>query len=160
LLTQCWALKESVVTVYTPFQQVQEFVRFAATHAADFSKPGLKKFLNVEMSDIFDFVVSKYTTEQGEQIVRPLYYLEIGGDCDDATIFWVSLLLAAGAAPDDILICEAKERASDDTYCHIFCGVKIGKNSVLWLDNLPGCKFGVLNYGKNRIKVTPVSRYL
>lgn len=115
--------QESIIEVYTPFQQVREFCRFAKKHSIDWQRGALRKYLDADLYDIWREVQKKYLLEQGEQILRPFYFMKVGGDCDDQCIALTSLFLAVGCSPHNIFICEAKEVATDEHYCHIFCAI-------------------------------------
>ncbi len=155
-------MTEKLVRVSSSFEQIQVFCKFAEEFKTDFQLPEMQKFLSDDMETTYDFVVSKYTREEGEAIVRPLYFATASGktgDCDDGTVFWLSCLRAAGVKPSDLFVCEAKEKSSDENYCHIFAAVRNGRK-MIWLDNLPGTKFGKLDYLDNRLRVTPYTDYL
>jgi hypothetical protein len=154
-------LAEDTVTVYTPFQQVKEFCKFAEMYKSDFYRDDMKKFMMMDLDKMYKYVLSKYTTEEGEQILRPWYYNKIGGDCDDATIWYIALFLACGISKNLIYIVEAKKNESDDSYCHIFCALYDPKNkNMIWIDNLSGTTYGNLKYPQSRIKITPLTDYI
>lgn len=153
-------VQRSVVEVYTPFQQVKEFCRFAKQYSIDFQRKPLSKYLDADIYDVWKMVQSKYLLEQGEQILRPFYFEQVGGDCDDQCIFLTSLFLAVRCSPHNIFICEAKEREEDEHYCHIFCAIADPRGGVIWLDALPESKFNQLDYPDNCLKITRMSDYL
>ena len=152
--------KETIVEVYTPFQQVKEFCRFAKKYSSDFHKAPLSKYLDADLHDVWKIVQKKYLMEQGEQILRPYYFDQVGGDCDDQCIFLTSLFLAVGCSPHNIFICEAKEVETDEHYCHIFCAIADPRGGVVWLDALPGSEFNRLDYPQECVKITRMSDYL
>ena len=151
---------ETIVEVYTPFQQVKEFCRFAKKYSSDWQSGKLKKYLDADLFDLWQDVQKKYLTEEGEQILRPFYFMQIGGDCDDQCIALTSLFLAVGCSPHNIFICEAKELSTDENYCHIFCAIADPKGGVIWLDALPESKFNQLDYADDCLKISRMSDYL
>ena len=153
-------VQRSVVEVYTPFQQVKEFCRFAKQYSSDFQRKPLSKYLDADIYDVWKDVQKKYLMEQGEQILRPFYFDQVGGDCDDQCIFLTSLFLAVGCSPHNIFICEAKEKPTDEHYCHIFCAIADPRGGVIWLDALSESKFNQLDYPDNCLKITRMSDYL
>lgn len=153
-------MRHGIESVDSQADQVRLFVQFAAKHSSDFNTHALAEFFNYDIKTIWRFVQSKYLLETEEQIIRPLFYAQVGGDCDDGFIFIVSFLLAGGISPDKIFVVEAKENFSDDYFCHIFPAVKDERGRMIWLDNLPQSKFNRLDYSENLIKITPVSKYL
>lgn len=153
-------VKRAVVEVYTPFQQVKEFCRFAKQYSNDFQRKPLSKYLDADIYDVWKDVKKKYLMEQGEQILRPFYFDQVGGDCDDQCIFLTSLFLAVGCSPHNIFICEAKEKPTDEHYCHIFCAIADPRGGVIWLDALPESEFNRLDYPQDCVKITRMSDYL
>ena len=151
---------ESIIEVYTPFQQVREFCRFAKKHSIDWQRGSLRKYLDADLYDIWREVQKKYLLEQGEQILRPFYFMKVGGDCDDQCIALTSLFLAVGCSPHNIFICEAKEVATEEHYCHIFCAIADPRGGVIWLDALPESEYNRLDYPENCLKITRMSDYL
>lgn len=157
-------MAETDYTVYTDFEQVQRFVRFANKYKTDFLRSDMQQFLDMPMCKLFDFVRGQYTLEEGEQIIRPMHYANLAekgyqsGDCDDATIFLVSLWLNILPA-DQILICEAKQEAQDENYCHIFMAVEINGKRI-YFDNLPESQFNKLDYRPNCLRITRAADYL
>ena len=152
--------QESIIEVYTPFQQVREFCRFAKKHSIDWQRGDLRKYLDADLYDIWKDVQKKYLLEQGEQILRPYYFMKVGGDCDDQCIALTSLFIAVGCSPHNIFICEAKEVATDEHYCHIFCAIADPRGGVIWLDALPESEFNRLDYPQDCLKITRMSDYL
>lgn len=142
----------------TEEQQVRLFCRFAEQYKTDFDLPQLRHIQKMKMGEIFNFVIERYTQEEGEQILRPAFFASIGGDCDDGSIFWWALLRWAGVPASDILVCEARE-PGEDLYCHIFAGV-VHEEKKIFLDNLPGCRFGKADYPAAQLRVTRMSNYL
>jgi hypothetical protein len=153
-------VQRATIEVYTPFQQVREFCRFAKKYSSDYNQKPLSKYLDADLYDVWKTVQDKYLLEQGEQILRPFYFFQVGGDCDDQCIALTSLFLAVGCSPHNIFICEAKERASDEHYCHIFCAIADPKGGVIWLDALPESKYNQLDYPESCLKITRMSDYL
>jgi len=149
---------ERVYSVETEDEQISLFCRFAEQYKSDFDLPELRPIQKMKMKAIFDFVIDRYTQEEGEQIFRPLFFARIGGDCDDGAIFWWALLRWAGVPPAEILVCEARE-PGEKLYGHIFAGV-IHNGKKIYLDNLPGCTFGKLDYPASQLRVTRMSDYL
>ncbi len=152
--------QESIIEVYTPFQQVREFCRFAKKHSIDWQRGDLRKYLDADLYDIWKDVQKKYLLEQGEQILRPYYFMKVGGDCDDQCIALISLFISVGCSPHNIFICEAKEVATDEHYCHIFCAIADPRGGVIWLDALPESQYNRLDYPQNCLKITRMSDYL
>jgi len=153
-------MRHRIVSVNSQREQVQLFVRFANKYKSDFHTHALQEFFNYDIKTIWRFVQSKYLLETEEQIIRPLFYAQVGGDCDDGFIFVVSFLLAGGISPDKIFVVEVKENYQDDFYCHIFPVVQDTRGRMIWLDNLPQSRFNKLDYSENLINITPVSEYL
>lgn len=126
----------------------------------------MRQFLDMPFPQIFEFVKRQYTLEQGEQIIRPKYYYELSqkgypsGDCDDGTIFIVALFLCAGYPAEKIIICEAKESATDRDYCHIFAAIETQSGQRIYFDNLPQSKFNQLDYAANCMRFSRVSEYI
>lgn len=112
----------------------------------------------MSMREIFNAVIDRYTLEEGEQILRPLFFWSIGGDCDDGAIMWWSALRWSGFKPSEILVCEARE-PGEILYGHIFAGV-VYRGKKIYLDNLPGCVFGKLHYPQGQYRITKMSDYL
>ena len=139
---------------------MREFCRFAKKHSIDWQRGDLRRYLDADLYDIWRDVQKKYLLEQGEQILRPYYFMKVGGDCDDQWIALTSLFLAVGCSPHNIFICEAKEVATDEHYCHIFCAIADPRGGVIWLDALPECAFNRLDYPDNCLKITRMSDYL
>lgn len=154
-----WGVWQDSVEVETEFDQIKAFVKFAWKWQVDFFTPELRHFLNQDLQKTFDFVVSKYTLEDGEQILRPLYFAQIGSDCDDGLIFWLSLMMASHYPLKDLMIVEVKESPKDDYYCHVFAALRLGKK-IIYLDNLPGSRFGVVDYEDDQMRMRPASRFL
>ena len=152
--------QESIIEVYTPFQQVREFCRFAKKHSIDWQRGDLRKYLDADLYDIWKDVQKKYLLEQGEQILRPYYFMKVGGDYDDQCIALISLFISVGCSPHNIFICEAKEVATDEHYCHIFCAIADPRGGVIWLDALPESQYNRLDYPQNCLKITRMSDYL
>lgn len=159
-------MRERILTVDSDFEQIQAFCRMAEKYKSDFQNSELSFFQNQPMKKTFQWVVSKYQREEGEQILRPKLYYALSqsgqaSDCDDGFIFWAALLRSVNIPADEIFVCEAKDKASDDFYMHIFAGVQNPKTGKpIWLDNLPGCKFNVLDYPPNRFRFSPMSNYI
>jgi len=157
-------VKEKTIYVETDFEQVQAFCQFAEKYKSDFLMPKMKHFLEMDVKDVYKWVVNAYSLEQDEINLRPAIYFDMvqqtgkALDCDDAFIFWVALLRCAGVSKDDILVCEAQENGRGD-YCHIFAAVNVGGKTI-WLDNLPGTAYGVLSYPKSWVRVTRLSEYI
>lgn len=139
---------------------MREFCKFAKKYSTDYLQTPLSKYLDADLYDVWKIVQSKYLVEQGEQILRPFYFFQVGGDCDDQCIALTALLLAAGCNPHNIFICEAKENARDEHYCHIFCAIANPRGGVVWLDALPESRFNELDYSDDCLKITRMSDYL
>lgn len=119
----------------------------------------MRHFLTQDLKETFDFVVEKYTLEEDEQILRPLFFARIGSDCDDGFIFWVAALLAADVPAKNILAVEVKENSKEDYYCHIFAALRLGEK-IIYLDNLPGSKFGKVDYEQDQMRIRSIDRFL
>lgn len=158
-------MAEFIYDVKTDEEQVALFMQFAEKYKSDFYTAPLKQFQTADAEDVFAWLVRNYRREVGEIIVRPKFYFEMvqklghGLDCDDATIFWCALLRSVGVKPEQILIAEVADERNPDSYCHIFCGVEVG-NDVVWLDNLPGSRYGVHAYDSDLMQITRMSDYL
>lgn len=154
-------MQHEILYAESSFDQIRIFCEFAEKHKTDFQLPGMRKFLEMPLSELCKFVRSKYLRESGEQILRPIYFAKIGSDCDDGTIFIISCFLAAGIQKKDIYIVEAKENPQEKEYVHIFCALKDPINGkMLWLDNLPGTEFNRLGYSMAQIRITPLTDYI
>jgi len=96
---------------------------------------------------IFELAQARYTLEEGEQFLRPWYFFQIGGDCDDQAIFILSYLFYIGMPADRTYIVEAGN--SEDNVYHIFIAVEItinNKPKLILMDAIPGYKFDSINY--------------
>ena len=87
---------------------------------------------------LFEWEQANYILETEEQLLRPLYFAQVSGDCDDQTIATVAYLVFAGFQHEQIRIVEGG--MNPDSYEHIF--VKL-VNPELYIDPLPGNQFGV-----------------
>lgn len=159
------SVPRELITVKTDFAQVQLFCTWAEKFKSDFHSEPLKDFLNKDLKKVFAWLIENYHTEEGEIILRPLLYWRMvqekghGLDCDDAFIFMASMLRAVGVKKKDILVVEVSEPPALDEYVHIFPALQMS-GKILWLDNLPGCEFGKLNYAKKCVRVTRFSDYV
>ena len=159
-------MAERIFNVQTNFEQIQAFCRLAEKYKSDFNLPELKHFQTQDMKKTFQWVVDHYQREVGEQIFRPKLYFELtktgkGSDCDDGFIWWASLMRSVSLPASEIFVVEAKENADDEDYVHIFAAVKNPKTGkMIWLDNLPGCEFGKLDYESDRVKISTMAEYL
>ena len=157
-------MRREVFTVKTDFDQVQLFCQWAEKFKSDFHREPLNAFLSYDLKRVFDWLIENYHTENGEVILRPLLYWQMvqdkghGLDCDDAFIFMASMLRAVGVKKKDIFVVEVSEPPALDEYVHIFPALQM-PGKILWLDNLPGCKFGNLNYARECVRLTKFSEY-
>lgn len=159
-------MRKTTVTVSTDFEQVKTFVQFAKKYAGDYGRPELDWVTELSLPDLWREIQKRYSLEQGERIIRPLYYWDenlrkISGaqDCDDATIQFVSRFLWARIEPSDILILEARE-PHQDYYCHIFAGLHLPNGEIIFLDNLPHSRYNRLDYAPSLVRVTTAADYL
>lgn len=154
-------MQHDVVTVRTAHEQIKIFCEFAEKFKTDFQEKDLRKFLDMEFSQLCSFLRSHYCLEKGEQILRPKYFAEISSDCDDATIFCIACFRAAGIDKKNIFLVEAKETAQSEDYVHIFCALRDPETKeFLWFDNLPGTEFNRLDYSAQQIRITPLAKYI
>lgn len=158
-------MTEESHTVTTDEEQVRLFMQFAEKYKSDFYEPPLSQFQTADARDVFKWLIKNYRREVGEIIVRPKIYFEMvqkvghGLDCDDATIFWCALLRSVDVPAEKIYIAEVADEKDPESFCHIFCGVKVGQD-IVWLDNLPGCIYGRHFYNPELMQVTRMSDYL
>lgn len=158
-------MNRELFTVKTDFEQVQLFCTWAEKFKNDFHREPLNKFLNMDIEKVFQWLIKNYHTENGEVILRPKIYYDMtvknghALDCDDAFIFMAALLRCAGVKKQDLLVVEVAEPEDLTEYVHIFPALNM-PGKFLWLDNLPGCKFGKLNYARERVRVTRFSDYV
>ena len=157
-------MRETIFTVSTDREQVELFCNWAEKYKTDFNLPELKQFQNMTLESVCKFLIKNYHTERGEIILRPSIYYEMtqtlghGLDCDDAFIFMAALMRSVKIPKEYILVCEASETVGGD-FVHIFAALETRKK-IIWLDNLPGCKFNQLDYPKNKLRVTRFSDYV
>lgn len=153
-------MREVKINASTPFQQVQAFCRFAEKFKSDFFTDELSAIRTWSLEKLFREIRARYLREQGEQIIRPLYYWRdgVGGDCDDAFIQYTAFFLSAGVPAQNIIVCEARE-PQNDYYSHIFSALDTPRGVVI-LDNLPESKFNQLDYPGELVRFTRVSEYL
>jgi hypothetical protein len=153
-------VKESQIRVHSPFEQIQVFCQFAETYKDDYLTDFLAPIRTWPLRKFFNEIKKRYCREVGEQILRPLYYWQdgVGGDCDDASIQYMSFFRAAGISPDKIIICEARE-PENDYYSHIFIALARGYERI-WLDNLPNSQFNRLDYPGELVRLSLMSDYL
>jgi Holliday junction resolvase len=152
-------MREDITEVETEFEQVQRFVQFADRWKSDFRLAEMRHFLTQDLEKTFAFVVSRYTLEEDEQILRPLYFARIGSDCDDQFIFWVALMLAVNFPKKDLLAVEVKETSKEDIYCHILAALRIG-GKIIFLDGLPGSQFGKVDYEADQMRIRSIEKFL
>jgi len=151
--------------VKSEFEQVQVFCMWAEKWKGDFHRSPLKQFQQMDLEDVFQWLIDSYHTEEGEIILRPKLYYEMvqreghALDCDDAFIFMTSLLRSVGVAKKNILVCEVAEPEEPEEYVHIFPALQMPEK-ILWLDNLAGCKFGKLRYPRELVRITRFSDYV
>lgn len=154
-----------VFTVKTDFEQVQLFCQWAEKYKSDFHKEPLRKFWSYDLKDVFTWLIDNYHTERGEIILRPLLYYNMvqekghALDCDDAFIFMSSMLRSIGVKKSDLYVVEVSEPPKLDEYVHIFPALQMPQK-ILWLDNLPGCKYGKLHYPRECVRLTKFSDYV
>jgi len=153
------------IHVETDFEQVQLFCKWAERYKSDFDFEPLKRFQSANLRDVFNFLIANYHEEEGEVILRPQLYYDMtqrlghGLDCDDAFIFMTSLLRSVNVSKSRILVVEVSEPPELSDYVHIYPAIQFRK-SVLHLDNLPGSKYGFVNYDKAQMRVTRFSDYV
>lgn len=154
-------MREIKIYANTPFEQVQAFCRFAEKFKSDFFTDELSAIRTWSLEKLFREIRARYLREQGEQIIRPLYYWQdgVGGDCDDASIQYMAYFRAAGIPPEKIIVCEARE-PQNDYYSHIFTALEKDDGSLIWLDNLPESKFNRLDYPPELVRLSRMSDYL
>jgi len=114
----------------------------------------------MRFGELRKFLRKKYLLEEGEQILRPKIYAEIGGDCDDAFIFVSSLMLFSGVNPRNIYAVEARAD-SDSEWTHILCAVDDGHGGKVYFDCLPGSIGDAEKYyGKENLRARRLSEFL
>jgi len=152
-------MRETIYNVKTPKEQIQTFVKFAQNYADDYFTDELSEIRNWSLEKLFREIRKRYRTEEGEQILRPLYYWAdgVGGDCDDACIQYIGFFTAAGIPDHRQLILEARE-PENEYYTHIFNGLETPRG-VMILDNLPKTRFNVLEYPPELVRISRVSDY-
>lgn len=154
-------MRENRIAVSTPMEQLETFCQFAEKHKGDYLTEYLAPIRAWSLKQLFTEIRARYLREQGEQIIRPLYYWQdgVGGDCDDASIQYMAYFRAAGIPPEKIIVCEARE-PQNDYYSHIFTALEKDDGSLIWLDNLPESKFNRLDYPPELCRFTRMSEYL
>lgn len=153
-------MRQTLIKANSPLDQVQTFCKFAAKYASDYFSDELAPIRQWSLQELFKQIRARYLREQGEQIIRPLYYWRdgVGGDCDDAFIQYTAFFLSAGVPAQNIIVCEARE-PQNDYYSHIFSALETPRGVVI-LDNLPESKFNQLDYPGELVRFTRVSEYL
>jgi hypothetical protein len=155
---QVLPVRRDSVNVQTDFQQIQEFCKFAEKWKTDFALPELRHLVDTELKLIFRQIRERYNLEDGEQILRPKYFWQIGSDCDDQLIFWLSLFRFCGVPKSKILVIEARQ-PGDDHYEHIFAGL-YNAGEIIFLDCLPDSEFNKIPYSENDVRVSLMSDYV
>lgn len=158
-------MNRELFTVKTDFAQVQLFCQWAENFKGDFAKEPLREFLDKDLKYVFKWLIKNYHTEDGEVILRPFLYWQMvqdkghGLDCDDAFIFMSSMLRSVGVNKSELYVVEVSEPPKLDEYVHIFPALQMPQE-ILWLDNLPGCKYGKLHYPRECVRLTKFSDYV
>lgn len=154
-------MRQKTYQVSTPTEQIATFCQFAEKFKSDYLTDELEPIRSWSLRELWRQIQARYLREQGEQIIRPLYYWRdgVGGDCDDATIQFMAYFRAAGVPPENIIICEARE-PQNDYYSHIFAALQNDDGSIIWLDNLPESRFNVLDYPGELVRLTRMVDYL
>lgn len=153
-------MTETVYSVETPKEQIETFVKFARRYADDFFSDVLAPIRSMSLPQLFNQIKKRYRLEEGEQILRPLYYWAdgVGGDCDDAFCQYVGFFTACGVPASRQIIFEAKEENAE-YYSHIFNGLETPQG-IIYLDNLPHARFNVLEYPPHLVRMSRVSDYI
>ena len=153
-------MREVKINASTPFEQVQAFCRFAEKFKSDFFSDELSAIRTWSLEKLLREIRARYLREQGEQIIRPLYYWldGVGGDCDDATVQYMAYFRACRVPAQNIIVSEARE-PENDYYTHIFCALETEKGLII-LDNLPESQFNRLDYPPELCRFTRMSEYL
>jgi len=150
-------MSHTTETVRTTSEQIKVFCRWASEFRNDHAGT---EFPDMPFEELRKFLRKKYLLEDGEQILRPKIFAQIGGDCDDAFIFITSLLLFCGVHPRNIFAVEARGDR-DSEWTHILCAVDDGDGRKIYFDCLPESiadaeKF----YGKENLRARSVANYI
>lgn len=100
---------------------------------------------------LFNYCLPKYVLVEGEQIIRPKFFIKIGGDCDNICLYILAVLYYY--RPDLIPLTSFVEAtANGDNYDHLFLSV-----DGIWIDPVPPIKYLNERYPFKKIQFHPVN---
>ncbi len=135
-------------TVTNTTEQIEIFVRAGLEHAGDVPN------IIYSVQNLIQFLKSKYKTyKNGEHVLRPKFFLEFGGDCDNQLTYLIAyysrvkfILEGTKKIPLElknlVAVTEREKPNSDPT--HIFLYDK--KLNIVW-DALPHRPFAPCTHG-------------
>jgi len=92
------------------------------------------------VTKVFGYAQLMYLREEGEQLLKPLFFAQVGGDCDDQVIFFISFFAFIDLPPQMINLVEGA--FGDSGFTHIFTEIVNGDRGSIFLDPLPDTRFG------------------
>jgi len=147
--------KIKIYNVNSESEQLKLFVNLAVKYQDDWNE--LINYFS-DFEEIFKFTIAKYTREEGEQILRPKYYYQVGGDCDDQFIFLTSLLLWFGIRPENIYLALASWN-NGETFEHVYAMFKQNR-AIYSLDALPENELGKVAHLKRIVRYWPITEFV
>ena len=129
--------KERQFAFSNPRENLPLIFYIADTYKNDWSIIAPSK--KIDLTDVFFEAQKRYVREQGEQFLRPLFFHQIQGDCDDQTIYILSFLLYNGVPVENLYFIIGKDNMDRDI--HIAVGLKT-KKGILLIDSFPGLTLG------------------
>lgn len=111
----------------------KEFWDFLINKALQFKSDfAVMPFTNLQ--EVYNYALKNYKIVKGEQVIRPIHFYEIGGDCDNQVVFILGFLAYSGYNLCNVRIVD--QVFHDSNIRHIFLQIR-ASDSLPWTDLNP-----------------------
>lgn len=133
-------MKKEIIYITKQQDAIRYFVEYALNYRFD-----TDEICHMEPPEVFELFRSLYRERSDEVIVRPKYFLQSGGDCDNQLTAAIAYFVNCKNVPlTDLYIVESGREKN--RYTHIFLIVDYQGEKIIF-DPLPQNEFGTTENG-------------